>query len=134
MKFVKYLPEFGIEPIVITVDRNQATYPILDESLLKEVDEEIVKLQTDLISERDFQKLQNGFESQFVNRNASIEGIAENLATYYLLHGDVNLINTEIDMYRNITRENIRDIAKKYLNPNQRLLLDYLPAKDKAQN
>ena len=104
------------------------------ESILKEMDEEIVKLQTDLISERDFQKLQNGFESQFVNRNASIEGIAENLATYYLLHGDVNLINTEIDMYRNITRENIRDIAKKYLNPNQRLLLDYLPAKDKAQN
>jgi zinc protease len=104
------------------------------ESILQEMDEEIVKLQTDLISERDFQKLQNGFESQFVNRNASIEGIAENLATYYLLHGDVNLINTEIDMYRAITREDIRNIAKKYLNPNQRLLLDYLPEKDKAQN
>jgi predicted Zn-dependent peptidase len=69
-----------------------------------------------------------------VNSNTSIEGIAENLATYYLLYGDVNLINTEIEMYRSITREEIRVVANKYLNPNQRLLLDYVPAKDKAQN
>lgn len=104
------------------------------ESLVKEVDEEIVKLQTELISEKDFQKLQNKFENQYVNGNASVEGIAENLASFYLLYGDVNLINTEIDIYRSITREEIRDIAKKYLNPNQRLILDYVPAKDKAQN
>ncbi|ESU23108.1 peptidase M16-like protein [Flavobacterium enshiense DK69] len=104
------------------------------EDLLKQVDEEIVKLQTELISEKDFQKLQNKFDNQYVNANASVEGIAENLATFYLLYGDVNLINTEIDMYHSITREEIRDVAKKYLNPNQRLLLDYVPAKDKAQN
>lgn len=104
------------------------------ESILKEIDDEIVKLQTELISKRDYQKLQNKFENQYVNSNAGIEGIAENLATYYLLYGDVNLINTEIDLYRSITREEIRDIAKKYLNPNQRLILDYIPAKDKAQN
>jgi predicted Zn-dependent peptidase len=104
------------------------------QSILKEIDDEIVKLQTDLISERDFQKLQNKFENQFVNSNASVEGIAENLASFYLLYGDVNLINTEIDMYRSITREEIRDVAKKYLNPNQRLVLDYIPSKDKAQN
>ncbi len=104
------------------------------ESLLKEVDEEIVKLQRDLISEKDFQKLQNKFENQYVNSNASVEGIAENLASFYLLYGDVNLINTEIDIYRSITREEIREAAKKYLNPNQRLILDYVPAKDKAQN
>jgi hypothetical protein len=24
-------------------------------------------------------------------------------------------------------------VAKKYLNPNQRLILDYVPAKDKAE-
>lgn len=104
------------------------------EGLLKEVDEEIVKLQKDLISEKDFQKLQNKFENQYVNSNASVEGIAENLASFYLLYGDVNLINTEIDIYRSITREEIREAAKKYLNPNQRLILDYVPAKDKAQN
>ncbi len=102
--------------------------------IIKEVDEEIVKLQSELISENDLQKLKNKFENSYVSGNASVEGIADNLATYYLLYGDVNLINTEIEIYNSITREEIRDIAKKYLNPNQRLLLDYIPAKDKAEN
>ena len=98
-------------------------------NILKEIDDEILKLQTELISEKDFQKLQNKTETQYVSSIATIEGIAENLASYYLLYGDVNLINTDIDIYRSITREEIRDIARKYLNPNQRLILDYVPAK-----
>ena len=104
------------------------------EDMLKEIDEEIVKLQTDLISEKEFQKLQNIYENQYVNSNSSVEGIAGNLATFHMLYGDVNLINTEIEIYRSITREEIREAAKKFLNPNQRLLLDYAPKSDKAQN
>ncbi len=97
------------------------------DDLLAEMDEEIMKIQQELISERDYEKLQNKFENQFVNSNASIQGIAGSLANYYLLYGDTNLINTEIDIYRSITREEIRDVAKKYLNPSQRLILEYLP-------
>lgn len=101
--------------------------------LLKEVDDEIVKLQSELISENELQKLKNIYDNNFVNSNSSVEGIADNLATYYMLYKDVNLINTEIEIYHSITREEIRDVAKKYLNPNQRLILDYVPAKDKAE-
>ena len=97
--------------------------------IVKEIDEEIVKIQTDLISEKAYQKLQNKFENNFVNSNASVEGIANSLARYNVLFGDTNLINTEIDIYRSITREEIREVAKKYLNPNQRLTLEYLPEK-----
>lgn len=102
--------------------------------LLKEIDEEIVKIQTNLISEKDYQKLQNTFDNQFVNANSSVEGIAENLAKYYLLYGDINLINSEIELIHSITREEIREVAKKYLNPNQRLILDYIPSTEQAQN
>lgn len=102
--------------------------------LLKEIDEEVLKIQTDLISEKDYQKLQNTFDNQFVNANSGVEGIAENLAKFYMLYGDVNLINSEIDLYHSITREEIRDVAKKYLNPNQRLILDYVPSTEQAQN
>jgi len=102
--------------------------------LQNEIDEEIVKIQTDLISEKDYQKLQNAFDNNFVNSVGSVEGIAENLAKYYMLYGDVNLINSEIDLYHSITREEIREVAKKYLNPNQRLILDYIPSTEQAQN
>ena len=97
------------------------------DDLVSEMDEEIVKIQDQLISERDYQKLQNKIENGFVNSNASIEGIANSLARYYMLYDDTNLVNTEIDIYRSITREEIKDVANKYLNPNQRLVLEYLP-------
>lgn len=102
-------------------------------SLLSEMDEEVVKLQNELISEKDYQKLQNKFENQFVNSNSSIAGIANSLARYYMLYKDVNLINNQIDIYRSITREEIQNVAKKYLNPNQRIELEYLP-KEKESN
>jgi zinc protease len=100
------------------------------DTLLGEIDEEISKMQNELISERDYQKLLNQFENQFVNSNSSVAGIASSLATYYLLYGDVNLINTQLDLYRSITREEIKDVAKKYLSPNQRIEIQYLPKKD----
>jgi len=102
--------------------------------VLAEADAEIVKLQTELISDKEFEKLQNQIENRYVSSNASIEGVAENLASFYLLYGDVKLVNSEIEIYRSITKEDIREAAKKYLKPNQRMILDYVPAKDKAEN
>ncbi len=101
------------------------------DKLQAEMDAEIAKLQNELISEREFQKLQNQFENNFVNSNSSIEGIANSLARYNVLLGNTDLINKEIEIYRSITREDIQNVAKKYLNQNQRLNLDYLPQSKK---
>jgi len=38
LKFAKYLPEFGWQPVILTVDPEYASYPQRDESLLSEVD------------------------------------------------------------------------------------------------
>lgn len=101
--------------------------------LTTEMEEEIAKVRTELISEKDYQKLLNKFENQFVNSNSSVEGIANSLARYHMLYGDTALINKEIEIYRSITREEIKEIANKFLNPNQRLVLSYLP-EETAQN
>ena len=92
-----------------------------------EIDEEIDKIKSALISERDFQKLQNIFESQYVSSNSTISGIANSLARYHMLYENVNLINSEIEIYKSITRKEIQEVANKYLNKNQRLELKYLP-------
>lgn len=89
--------------------------------------DEIKKLQTDLISEREYQTIINKLENRYVSSNSNVEGVAHNLATYYLLYKDVNLVNTEMDIYRSISREEIREAANKYLNDNQRLVLEYGP-------
>ncbi len=97
------------------------------EVLLEEMEEEVTKVREELISERDYQKLQNKFENDFVNSNSSVEGIANSLARNYLLYGDTTLINKEIDIYRSITREEIKEVANKYLKPNQNVIINYLP-------
>jgi predicted Zn-dependent peptidase len=107
---------------------------VTTEDLNKEIDEEIVKLQNELISEREYQKLMNAYENQFVSSNSSAEGIASSLANYYTIFGDASLINKQLEEYRSITREDIQRVAKQYLNPNQRLILDYVPTTETAKN
>ncbi|MCO5945906.1 M16 family metallopeptidase [Mucilaginibacter flavidus] len=103
-------------------------------SLLPDMDEEIKKLQADLISPEEYQKLQNQFENNFVSANTRMLGLAENLSNgYTFYHKDTGHVNKELTEIRTITREEIRDAARKYLNPNQRLILYYLPGKGKAQ-
>jgi glycosyltransferase involved in cell wall biosynthesis len=41
LKFSKYLPKYGWEPVILTVDPDFATYPALDDSLNNEVPSEI---------------------------------------------------------------------------------------------
>lgn len=97
------------------------------DTLLHEMDEEVQKVRENLISESDFQKLRNQLENDFVDKNSRMLGIAENLADAYTFHKNTNYVNEELGLYLKITREQIRDVARKYLNPNQRVVLYYLP-------
>ena len=103
------------------------------QTLVEEIEEEVQALRMGLISEKDYQKLQNKFENDFVNSNSTIAGIAGSLATNYMLYRDTSLINKEIEIFRSITREEIRDVAIKYLKPTQRAVIEYLPG-DKMDN
>ena len=97
------------------------------QTLYDNIDEEIEKLKSDLITDREYEKLQNEFENSFISTNSSMSGIANSLASYYLLHDNVNLINERLDIYKSITKEEIRDVANKYLNKDSRAVIDYLP-------
>ncbi len=100
-------------------------------TLQKSMDEEILKLQTKLISDEDLQKVRNIFENSFVNANSSIEGIASTLARNYMLVGDTNYINKELSIINSITKEDVRRVAKKYLDKNKRVVIEYLPESQK---
>jgi zinc protease len=98
--------------------------------LLKDMDAEVLNLQTNLITDNEFKKLQNQFENSYVSANSRMLGVAENLANGYTFHNkNTNDINEELAVIKSISKEEIRDIAKKYLNKNQRLVLYYLPKK-----
>ena len=91
------------------------------------MDEVIAGLQASLISDTEFQKIRNQAENDFISSNSTVAGIAESLANYHMYFGDANLINTEIDRYMAVTPERIQEAAQKYLDPNKRVVLYYLP-------
>ncbi len=100
----------------------------LDE-IMADMDEEVTKLQTGLITDMELQKLRNPYESQHADAILSSLRVAEELASNYTYHRNTGLINTELGEYLSISKEDIRAAAKKYLNKNQRLVLYYLPKK-----
>lgn len=91
------------------------------------IDKEVEDLQNNLISDEEFEKLKNMVESDFVSSNSTMAGIAESLADYYVYQNNTELINSEVDKYMAVTKEDIMAAAKKYFTPSNRIVLYYLP-------
>ncbi|RYY89715.1 MAG: insulinase family protein [Chitinophagaceae bacterium] len=86
-----------------------------------------------LVSEKEFQKVKNQITTEFVTSNATMAGIAESLANYEVYFGDANLVNTEIEKYNKVTRQDLMNVAKKYLVPENRVVLYYLSKDSKEE-
>ena len=97
------------------------------DDLVKGMDAQVEKIKTTPISKEEFEKVQTQLETGFVQQNAKIAGIAENLATNYTYFRNTNLINTELAKYQKVTPADITRVANKYLKNDNRLVLYYLP-------
>jgi zinc protease len=97
------------------------------DELEMEMQNELDSVKSKPITEEEFQKIRNQIKNNFVNQNATDEGVAENLAQYHVFFGNTDLINTEIDRYMKVTRDDIKRVADKYLIKNNRVVLYYLP-------
>lgn len=95
------------------------------------IEEEIHKIQNELISDQELEKVKNSTEKAFIDRLASISSIAEILAQSYMYQGSTALVNTELSKYMSVTKSDIQNVAKKYLVDNNRVILKYLPKEDK---
>jgi predicted Zn-dependent peptidase len=83
-----------------------------------------------LISDKELEKLKNQIESQIVSSNTTLANRAYNLAINYTFFKNTNLINTEIDKYMAVTKEDIKRVANKYFRDDNRVVLYYLPQKN----
>jgi predicted Zn-dependent peptidase len=91
------------------------------------MDKEVEKVQNELIPEKEFQKLKNQVENQIVSQNSTIASRANTLARNYTYFKDANRINTDLDKYLAVTREDIKRVANDYFRKDNRVVLYYLP-------
>ena len=110
---------------------NMGTKPAeLEKAMTTEID----KVKKDGITDEEYKKLENQAENDFVEQNQKDLGIATNLATYYTFRGDANLINTDLDNYRKVTKDDIKRVANKYLTKENQLVVYYLPMSEKGKD
>jgi predicted Zn-dependent peptidase len=117
---------FGLEDPGVTLAFSMANMGVDPSEVEAAMNEEVDRMKKELISNRELEKLKNQIESEFIQSNASMAGIAESLANYHMYFGDANLINTEIDRYLAVTKEDIRKAAQTYYNEESRVTLYFL--------
>jgi predicted Zn-dependent peptidase len=91
------------------------------------INAEIDRIMNEPVSADELQKAIAAKEMQIVSSKNSIANIAHNLAEYYTYFRNAKMINSELSNYSGITREEIKRVAKKYLHPDNRVVLYYLP-------
>ncbi|MDR0296174.1 MAG: insulinase family protein [Prevotellaceae bacterium] len=121
---------FGLEhpgPVIVAAIANAGKTIEEVESALNA---EIEKLH-ELIDEEEFQMAKAAKEYEFASGLTSLSAISQELANGYTYFKDAGRINKELENYNSITREDLRDAARKYLNKDSRVVLHYLPESQK---
>jgi predicted Zn-dependent peptidase len=96
----------------------------------KAVNEIINELKDSTLTDYELEKVKNRFESSVVLSNTSILNKAMNLSMHELL-GDADMVNMEVERYRAISKEMVKETAIKYLSPENCTTLFYLTASKK---
>lgn len=102
------------------------------DSLIADITRIVDSFGTDPVSDKELEKVKNSIENDYISNMQTIMGKADALAAYWTFHRNTGLINTMVDEYLAITKEDILRAAKKYLTSDNRVVLTYLPKNGKV--
>ena len=97
-----------------------------------EIDRALEALRSKLISERELQKAKNQIEANFVFSQDSIFGQAMKIG-YYEATGGWRRMDDYLDGIRGVSREDIRRVARQYLDRDRRTVGTLVPIKEGVQ-
>jgi len=100
--------------------------------LEREIDRVVEKVKSELISDKELQKAKNQVEAAFIFAQDSIFGQAMKIG-YYEIAGGWRQMESYLDGIRKVTREDIRRVAKLYLDRDRRTVGTLIPTKEKPQ-
>ncbi|MBI2180651.1 MAG: insulinase family protein [Deltaproteobacteria bacterium] len=98
----------------------------------REIDALLEKIKSELISERELQKAKNQIESSYIYAQDSIFGQAMKIG-YYEAAAGWRMMDAYLDGIRRVTREDIRRVARQYLDRDRRTVGVLIPTKEKSQ-
>jgi predicted Zn-dependent peptidase len=95
-----------------------------------QVEAELSRLKTELVSEADLEKAKNQILRDFILSRQTAQSRAEELGYAAVVLKDPELVNTELQRFLDVTTKDIQRVARKYFVPENKTLVEVYPKKD----
>ena len=97
-------------------------------TIREQIFDEIRRISTDGPSDAEMEKLRNSLCNDAVRGRQSTMYRAQRLAEFALYDSDPHLVDSELDHYLAVTADHIRNAMARYVNVDNRVVLDIIPA------
>jgi zinc protease len=97
--------------------------------LEKLADEEIAKVRDGGVTAAELERAKNQLRARNIRALQTSIGRAEALNRYEFFLGDASMIRNDLDKYMAVTREDVQRVARRYLDPQNRLVVVTAPAR-----
>lgn len=111
-----------------------AFYPNKKDTVIKLIETEITKFLNEGFSDSEFKKAIKKLKVQFAQDAETISEIAEKIGYYSTVCKDVSKINEYYEILNTITKEDVSNIIKEYINMEQVTVAILMPEKDNKEN
>jgi zinc protease len=81
----------------------------------KVVQEELQKVMTEPISDRELKRVQNSFKASFLNRLSGVLGKSEILNSYNYMAGNPDYVQQDAARYEAVSKADVQRVARQYL-------------------
>jgi len=98
------------------------------------VDEELARFAAEGPTAEELERAQAQIEREWLDRLDTVNGRADELCRYAVLFGDPKLLNAALDKVLDVSAEEVRAVAARYLTPDNRAILTYEPAAPAADS
>jgi predicted Zn-dependent peptidase len=115
-----------LDPFVFEIDAQPRT-GIPTDRVEKLLYEELDRVASNLVEERELQKAKNTAVADFYRSIKTINGKAQALGTYALVFGDYHRLFEAVNLIQKVSREDVRRVAKKYFTPLNRTVAILAP-------
>src|SRR5262245_56286850 len=103
---------------------------IAPETAEKAVIEELERVKSALVTDRELEKAKNILIADFYRRMKTIDGKANALGSYEVFFGDYRKLFTAADNYSKVTKEDLQRVAKKYFTEKNRTVATLIPEEE----
>ena len=89
--------------------------------------EELERLKEEPITDEELQRAKNQFARDYVIGRFTNAQKAAHLAHAAVIHDDITTADGEFDIFMNVTKEDVRRVARTYFTDDNRLVMRILP-------